>query len=466
MSAACGPCCAASKHYKAPSDEGAAPLPAPVPPSKRSARLAGVPSAPSEHEWTPPNDPDARTLGFAGGCANSAYTPLARCWPCFEHLPQPGVDGWLHKDGPGVKDRGGQTVHSFARPISCCEESAVNLLRSQGVAIGPSRSASVVYLCPMGNVDGAPRFADLAEVLQATFSLPVRPLPEGLTKAEMARVERKPRGCGYGPQMETPSARALLMSRKPDDAFCIVGYTTEDLCHTAKEMRFLFGQASPSQGCGIFSFARYLGARTSETTVFRRCAMVLVHEVGHLWRIKHCVFAKCMLPRSGLDPSPAHGQKLSISQPASLSGLMNGSNHLEESEDRPFAICPIDVKKWHLALTAAKLGPDVCTDLFSREETLHTIFTKHGLRADAARCRQRLAALRGEAIPHEPVLARQSDLMGRTRPELQKLAKQYGVHAGSTREQLARELADLSGFEFNEEGENVPPNGRSEGQAA
>ena len=138
---------------------------------------------------------------------------------------------------------------------------------------------------------------------------------------------------------------------------------------------------------------------------------------------------------------------------------MNGSNHLEESEDRPFAICPIDVKKWHLALMAADLGPEACSDLCVREEALLAIFMNHGLRADAARCRQRLAALQNQPIPHEPVLARLSDLLGCTRPQLQKLAKLHGLQFGSSREQLARELAN-----FNEEGENVPTNGSCEGE--
>ena len=47
-------------------------------------------------------------------------------------------------------------------------------------------------------------------------------------------IERKLHGDGYGAQMETPSARVVLQRHKPADAFCIVGYTMEDLCHSAK----------------------------------------------------------------------------------------------------------------------------------------------------------------------------------------------------------------------------------------
>ena len=166
--------------------------------------------------------------------------------------------------------------------------------------------------------------------------------------------------------------------------------------------------------------------------------------------LRLCEMCAATVTRPFAHPPPG---PLTVIDSLVNSGLMNGSNHLEEAEDRPFAICPIDVKKWHLALTAAELGPNVCTDLCAREEALLTIFMKHGLRADAARCRQRLAALQNKPIPHEPVLTRLRDLLERTRPELQKLAKLHGMHVGSSKAQLARELANL-----NEEGENVPAN--------
>ena len=49
--------------------------------------------------------------------------------------------------------------------------------------------------------------------------------------------------------------------------------------------------------------------------------MVLCHETLHLFGVRHCVYACC---------------------------LMNGSNHLGESESRPFALCPVDTRKLQL----------------------------------------------------------------------------------------------------------------------
>ena len=240
---------------------------------------SGMQGALVSAEWVPLNGSSERSAGFrGGGCASSEYQALSRCWPCYEDLPVPRSGDWLHAKAPGVADRAGQTVGDVANKLTQC---------------APSSSRRVMYLCPIGRVDGAPPYAELAEVLQAMYSLPVRALPKKIMDAEVVAIERKLRGSGYGAQMETPSARAVLQRHKPADAFCIVGYTMEDLCHTAKGFDFLFGQAHAGEGCGVFSFARYADDRPTAPTFFRRCAMVLCHEVGHLWRIKHCVFAKC-----------------------------------------------------------------------------------------------------------------------------------------------------------------------------
>ena len=139
---------------------------------------------------------------------------------------------------------------------------------------------------------------------------------------------------------------------------------------------------------------------------------------------------------------------------------MNGSNYLEEAESRPFALCPIDVKKWHLKLSAAKLGPSVNTDLRVRERTLAELFERHGLRVDAALARQRLAALQGLPPPTEPVLVRLASLVAFTRPQLQRLARQHGVRATASNSQLVRALVDVDGeLEPADDvaDENVPP---------
>lgn len=46
----------------------------------------------------------------------------------------------------------------------------------------------------------------------------------------------------------------------------------------------------------------------------------MLHEIGHMFGLKHCIFYSC---------------------------LMNGSNHLEESKSKPMQLCPVCIRKLH-----------------------------------------------------------------------------------------------------------------------
>jgi len=52
--------------------------------------------------------------------------------------------------------------------------------------------------------------------------------------------------------------------------------------------------------------------------MLRRSCKVLAHELSHMFGIKHCIYFRC---------------------------LMNGSNHLAESDARPLHLCPVDLRK-------------------------------------------------------------------------------------------------------------------------
>ena len=299
--------------------------------------------------WQPPCDPAARARAL--GPIGPPLPPLDRCWECFTALPRPRSDDWLAKGGPGECDRIGQTFTAFSRP---------GPHRAY-----PSKSQPRIYLAEMGHAAGAPAWDVLAHVLGACYGLEVARLPKRLPAEEVAGLDRDEDGAGYGPQLETQVALDLLHKHKPRDAFAIVGFTMEDLCDTTKGFNFLFGQACMDKGVGVFSFARY--ADDTPTLFLRRCAMVLCHEVGHLFGIRHCIFARC---------------------------LMNGSNHMAEADDRPFALCPVDTRKIADTHAAARLGP---IDLVARERAMLEWFTAHGLDIDARLARQRITALGGVA---------------------------------------------------------------------
>lgn len=75
--------------------------------------------------------------------------------------------------------------------------------------------------------------------------------------------------------------------------------------------------------------------------------------------------------------------------------LRSGSNHLEESESRPFALCPVDLRKLQSTIDASRL-PTGPLDVIGREETLANFFEAHGLEADAAFSRKLVARMKGD----------------------------------------------------------------------
>uniref|UniRef100_A0AAA9SZR1 Archaemetzincin-2 n=2 Tax=Bos TaxID=9903 RepID=A0AAA9SZR1_BOVIN len=143
----------------------------------------------------------------------------------------------------------------------------------------------------------------------------------------------------------------FLKKKKPEDAFCVVGVTMIDL-YPRESWNFVFGQASLTEGVGIFSFARYgtdfysshykgklkklERKSSSDYSVFNdyylpeatsvlllRSCKTLTHEIGHIFGLRHCQWLAC---------------------------LMQGSNHLEEADRRPLDLCPICLRKLQSAV--------------------------------------------------------------------------------------------------------------------
>jgi len=166
-----------------------------------------------------------------------------------------------------------------------------------------------------------------------------------------SRAER-----GFGMQINTASCHALLDKLRPADSFIVLGFTCFDL-YPRDDWNFVFGEALPSRGTGVFSFARYGDCDTK--TFMRRCMAVLCHEVGHLFGLSHCIWWEC---------------------------LMNGSNHDSESDGRPMHLCPMDL---------AKLQEALGMDLLERERALEALWRSYGLEQPADWHRAHMQALEG-----------------------------------------------------------------------
>ncbi|KAM9837760.1 archaemetzincin-2 isoform 1-T4 [Aulostomus maculatus] len=219
----------------------------------------------------------------------------------------------------------------------------------------PSANQSTIYIQTIGSFGEAGTLTEqyvewLREYCQAFFyGLAVRLLP-AVTVAQT--------GCSFrinsnshNLQILTGDLLRFLENRKPKDAFCIVGITMIDL-YPKDSWNFVFGQASLNMGMGVFSFARYDDSfytrnyagrlkRQRElkpgdygvfdgyytppitSTLLLRSCKVMTHEIGHMFGIKHCQWLSC---------------------------VMQGSNHLEESDRRPLDFCPICLRKLHASI--------------------------------------------------------------------------------------------------------------------
>lgn len=301
--------------------------------------------------WQPPQDDAARLRALGDGDKKMPPPPpwMGKCLlECCQPLHRPQPEDWLARGQPGDLngDRTGQTFARFCRPGPHRNF--------------PSKHKSSLLLVPIGDTAGGPPPEALVACLRAHFQMPVE-LMKPLTAAEEKQLEFDEEGYGYGRQLETYSSHTVLFDRlkKLREGFACVGFTMHDLCNSQSGFGFVFGEAQLDKSVGVFSFARY-GSPSTVPDFLRRCCMVLTHEVTHLFGVKHCVFAHC---------------------------LMNGSNHLEEAVARPFVVCPVCLRKVHDSMRAVGM------ELAARERAVGAFFREHGMEEDAVMSDERLLVM-------------------------------------------------------------------------
>jgi archaemetzincin len=140
---------------------------------------------------------------------------------------------------------------------------------------------------------------------------------------------------------------------KPKDALAIMAITGRDL-YPKESWNFVFGLATYSEGVGISSMARYDPNNKDYRVGLRRIIKTSAHEIGHMFKMKHCTHALC---------------------------VMNGVNSLSESDSRPNTLCSVCLKKmaWNLKF-----------DNKERFKKLILFYEKHDLKSDAEKMKSQL----------------------------------------------------------------------------
>ncbi len=226
----------------------------------------------------------------------------------FEPIPAPKPGDWLAEH-----DEPGQSFEEY-------ERNAPVRLNSQ---------RRTIMLQPLGQFDDdrSPSLESLRTFASSFFRLETV-LGQPLPLAE-APLTTRTNPMTRNRQVLTRDVLAWLKKRRPSEAICVLAITMEDL-YPDPSWNFVFGQASPRDRIGVFSFARYDPAFLEGKkevgdykVLLRRSCKVLAHETGHLFSLAHCLYFRC---------------------------LMNGSNHLRESDLRPLALCPVCQRKLHFSI--------------------------------------------------------------------------------------------------------------------
>jgi archaemetzincin len=296
--------------------------------------------------FTPPSEKTIRdAIGDLSGLPIILQRTFMSDRDAFDPIPKPGLNDWL-----AVHDERGQTFDEF-------KASQPNR---------PTQSRRVIYLQLLGDFapKRSPSIATLQKFAAAFFAMEVKALPS--INIDSSKLTTRLNPHTGNPQVLTGDVLNFLKTRVPADAFCILAITMEDL-YPEPSWNFVFGQASLRDRVGVYSFARYDPAfygepRTpgDETLLLRRSCKVLAHETAHMFGLAHCTYFNC---------------------------LINGSNHLVESDRRPLHLCPVCLRKlqWSIGF-----------DVLERYAALERINRAVGFIDQADWLSSRIKVMRGE----------------------------------------------------------------------
>lgn len=167
----------------------------------------------------------------------------------------------------------------------------------------------------------SPEPALLGRFCEAWFGLPVRILP-AMTDATLEQLPARERDGRR--QLDAEAMLVALRPQLPGDCFCLLALTLEDLYQPGSA--WIFGLASLADRVGVHSMLRYdpgfadADARPPdfERTIMNRALRVIVHEITHMFGLRHCVHFAC---------------------------VMNPTSSLAELDALPLDLCPVCLRK-------------------------------------------------------------------------------------------------------------------------
>jgi archaemetzincin len=179
----------------------------------------------------------------------------------------------------------------------------------------PHDSVNKIYILPLGNFSEIEKklLSETGEFVGMFFMLEVKildPISDGIVP------EASRRGYLGFEQLQTKYIlQNILEERMPKDAISYIAITNKDL-FPDENWNFVFGQANLTKRTGVSSFFRYTETSLDTSNYLiclKRTMKTTCHELCHMFSIKHCRIYQCQI---------------------------NGANHLDEADSKPFWLCP------------------------------------------------------------------------------------------------------------------------------
>ncbi len=209
----------------------------------------------------------------------------------------------------------GEWLYEHKEPGQTFEEYKKNSI------VHPTDSANVIFIKPYGKFTEEEQriLTFTADYLSVFFQLKVE-LEKPVTDEVIPVHARRRRNDGTEQLLAPYFLDTLLKHNLPKTAVVAMAITEKDL-YPKNDWNFIFGLASYQERVGVCSMQRlHNGALDSSS--FSLCLSRLIgissHEIGHMFSLHHCTYAKC---------------------------IMNGSNSLAETDTQPNRLCSECLKK-------------------------------------------------------------------------------------------------------------------------
>ena len=204
---------------------------------------------------------------------------------------------WRPKEPPGPHD----WLASQAEEGQTYEQFTVNKN-----AIVEAGKRDTICVQPLDTSLSKHFLADLRLMCEAFFQVKVKVLATlDLDVFEEGKVEKRESPVEGHAQYNAPGILAALFRKvyaAQRHAICVIAITNQDIY--SDDFSFVFGLANIMTQCGIFSFCRYQPDFSGDAVedeadrynliLFRACK-VMLHEIGHMFGLKHCIYYECLL---------------------------------------------------------------------------------------------------------------------------------------------------------------------------